>query len=138
MLRLTRKFLRFEPGPNWSTEVLGNALKAVPMSLEPCNLAGKRGGVKEFVRNCTSDKRPRPLAKCARLHRPRVWSGSSFGSQERPARVTGFTRRLETLAEQASTEMNSEKLLELVNELNQVLGEGEDKPRQQRHQGNQL
>jgi len=49
MLRLTRKFLRFEPGPNLSTEVLGNALKAVPMSLEPCNLAGKRGGVKEFV-----------------------------------------------------------------------------------------
>jgi len=42
------------------------------------------------------------------------------------------------LAEQASTEMNSEKLLELVNELNQVLGEGEDKPRQQRHQRNQL
>ena len=42
------------------------------------------------------------------------------------------------LAEQASTEMNSEKLLELVNELNQVLGESEDKPRQQRHQGNQL
>jgi hypothetical protein len=42
------------------------------------------------------------------------------------------------LAEQASTEMNSEKLLELVNELNQLLGEREDKPRQQRHQGNQL
>jgi len=34
------------------------------------------------------------------------------------------------LAEQASTEMNSEKLLELVNELNQLLGEREDKPRQ--------
>jgi hypothetical protein len=49
MLRLTRKFLRFEPGPNLSTEVLGNALKAVPMSLEPCNLAGKGGAVKEFV-----------------------------------------------------------------------------------------
>jgi hypothetical protein len=42
------------------------------------------------------------------------------------------------LAEQASAEMNSEKLLELVNELNQLLGEREDKPRQQRHQGNQL
>ena len=42
------------------------------------------------------------------------------------------------LAGQASTEMNSEKLLELVNELNQLLGEREDKPRQQRHQGNQL
>ena len=52
MLRLTRKFLRFEPGPNLSTEVLGNALKAVPMSLEPCNLAGKRGWVKEFVLKC--------------------------------------------------------------------------------------
>ena len=42
------------------------------------------------------------------------------------------------LAEQASAEMNSEKPLELVNELNQLLGEREDKPRQQRHQGNQL
>ena len=61
MLRLTRKFLRFEPGPNWSMEVLGNALKAVPMSLEPCNLAGKRGGVKEFVRNRIFDKRPGPF-----------------------------------------------------------------------------
>src|ERR1700730_14493685 len=57
MLRLTRKFLRFEPGPNLSTEVLGNALKAVPMSLEPCNLAVKRGWVKEFVQNRTFDKR---------------------------------------------------------------------------------
>ena len=34
------------------------------------------------------------------------------------------------LAEQASTEVNSEKLLELVNELNQLLAEREDKPRQ--------
>ena len=42
------------------------------------------------------------------------------------------------LAEQASAEMNSEKLLELVNELNQLLGERQDKPRQQRHQGNPL
>ena len=42
------------------------------------------------------------------------------------------------LAEQASTEMNSEKLMELVDELNQLLGEREDKPRQRRHQGNQL
>jgi hypothetical protein len=42
------------------------------------------------------------------------------------------------LAEQASTEMNSQKLIELVNEINQVLGEREDKPRQKRHQGNQL
>jgi hypothetical protein len=43
-----------------------------------------------------------------------------------------------TLPNKPSIEMNSEKLLELVNELNQVLGESEDKPRQQRHQGNQL
>jgi hypothetical protein len=42
------------------------------------------------------------------------------------------------LAEQASTEMNSEKLMELVDELNQLLGEREDKPRQRRHQGSQL
>src|SRR6185503_12667837 len=27
----------------------GNAPKTVPMSVEPCNLAGKRGGVKGFV-----------------------------------------------------------------------------------------
>jgi hypothetical protein len=32
---------------------IGNALKAVPMSLEPCNLAGKRVLVKEFVRDGT-------------------------------------------------------------------------------------
>lgn len=42
------------------------------------------------------------------------------------------------LAEQASIEMNSKKLMELVTELNEVLGEREDKPRQQRHQGNQF
>jgi hypothetical protein len=42
------------------------------------------------------------------------------------------------LAEKASAEMNSEKLLELVNELNQVLGEREDKLHQQRHRENQL
>ena len=53
MLRLTRKFLRFEPGPNLSTEVLGTALKAVPMFLEPCNLAGKECRVKDFVRRRT-------------------------------------------------------------------------------------
>ena len=40
------------------------------------------------------------------------------------------------LAEQASAEMNSEKLLELVNELSQLLGEREDKSHQQRRQGN--
>jgi hypothetical protein len=56
MLRLTRKFLRFEPGPNWSTEVLRNALKAVPMSLEPCNLAVKWGLVKEFVCAVSTDR----------------------------------------------------------------------------------
>jgi hypothetical protein len=42
------------------------------------------------------------------------------------------------LAEQASTEMNSEKLLELVIELNRALGDHEDKPRERRHRGNQL
>ena len=42
------------------------------------------------------------------------------------------------LAEQAATEQNSEKLLELVNELNQLLGEREEKPRKQRQQENQL
>lgn len=41
------------------------------------------------------------------------------------------------LAEQASNEMNSEKLMDLVNELNQLLGEREDKSHQQRHSGNQ-
>jgi hypothetical protein len=42
------------------------------------------------------------------------------------------------LAEQAATEQNSEKLLELVNELNQLLGEREEKPRKQRQHENQL
>jgi hypothetical protein len=42
------------------------------------------------------------------------------------------------LAERASTEMNSEKLLELVNELNRALGEQENTPYQKRHQRNQL
>jgi hypothetical protein len=42
------------------------------------------------------------------------------------------------LAEQASNEMNSEKLLELVDEINQLLGEREDKPRKHRQQENQL
>jgi hypothetical protein len=42
------------------------------------------------------------------------------------------------LAQQASHEMNSEKLLELVDELNQALREREDKPRQQRRQEDQL
>jgi hypothetical protein len=41
------------------------------------------------------------------------------------------------IAEQASEEMNSDKLMELVNELNRVLGEHEETCRQQRHQGNQ-
>ncbi len=41
------------------------------------------------------------------------------------------------LAEQASEEMNSDRLMELVNELNRVLGEQEETSRQRRHQGNQ-
>ena len=83
MLRLTRKFLRFEPGPNLSTEVLGTALKAVPMSLEPCNLAGKRGGVKDFIRNCTRSqnteaKEPAALKVC-RIAQTKAPGRSSFG-----------------------------------------------------------
>ena len=42
------------------------------------------------------------------------------------------------LAEQASTEMNSERLMELVDELNRALGEHEEKPHQQRRPGDQL
>ena len=42
------------------------------------------------------------------------------------------------LAEQASDEMNSQKLLELVNELNRALGAREDTSRQQRYQGNRF
>jgi hypothetical protein len=42
------------------------------------------------------------------------------------------------LAEQAATEQNSEKLLELVNELNQILGEREEKPWKQRPKETQL
>jgi hypothetical protein len=38
------------------------------------------------------------------------------------------------LAEQASKEMDSEKLLSLVHELNRVLGEREEISRKQRHQ----
>ena len=41
------------------------------------------------------------------------------------------------LAEQASNEMNSEKLMDLVNELNQLLGEHADRSQQQRRSGNQ-
>ena len=39
------------------------------------------------------------------------------------------------LAEQASTEMDPNKLLKLVAQLNRVLGEQEDRSRTQRHQG---
>jgi hypothetical protein len=42
------------------------------------------------------------------------------------------------LAEQASKEMNSEKLMELVNELTRALGENEDKSHQQRRSEDQL
>lgn len=42
------------------------------------------------------------------------------------------------LAEQASTEMNSEKLMELVNELTDALGENENKPHLLRRPGDQL
>ncbi len=43
------------------------------------------------------------------------------------------------LAEQASNEMNSEKLMDLVSELNQLLGEHEhkDQSHKQRRPGNQ-
>jgi len=41
------------------------------------------------------------------------------------------------IAEQASQEMDSVKLLELVNELNRALGEHEEASRLQRCQGNQ-
>ncbi len=42
------------------------------------------------------------------------------------------------LAEQASNEMNSEKLMDLVNELNRLLGEREDQSYQRRRPGNQF
>ena len=41
------------------------------------------------------------------------------------------------LAEQASTEMDPDKLLNLVNQLNSVLGEQEEKSRAQQHPGNE-
>jgi hypothetical protein len=37
------------------------------------------------------------------------------------------------LAQQASTEMDSNKLMELASELNRVLGEREEKSRKQQH-----
>jgi hypothetical protein len=40
------------------------------------------------------------------------------------------------IAEQASEEMNSDRLMELVNELNRVLVEHEETRRQQRYQEN--
>jgi hypothetical protein len=41
------------------------------------------------------------------------------------------------LAEQVSNEMDPEKLMELVSELNHVLGEQQDTSRKQRNQGDQ-
>jgi hypothetical protein len=41
------------------------------------------------------------------------------------------------LAEQASKEMDPNKMLELVTELNRVLGEREETSGQQRHQGSE-
>jgi uncharacterized membrane protein YccC len=42
------------------------------------------------------------------------------------------------LAEQASAEMNSEKLVEFLNQLTDLLGEREHALHRQRRQGNQL
>ena len=41
------------------------------------------------------------------------------------------------LAEQASIEMDPDKLLHLVTQLNHVLGEQEERSRAQQHQGNE-
>ncbi len=41
------------------------------------------------------------------------------------------------LAEQASTEMDPDKLLQLVAQLNRVLGEQEERSRAQRYPGNE-
>jgi hypothetical protein len=41
------------------------------------------------------------------------------------------------LAEQVSNEMDPDKLLNLVTQLNHVLGEQEERTRAQRHQGNE-
>jgi len=49
MLRLTRKFLRFDPDPTYLRRYWERPKKAAPMSVEPSNLAGMKGGVKEFV-----------------------------------------------------------------------------------------
>ena len=42
-----------------------------------------------------------------------------------------------SLAEQASNEMDPDKLLSLVDQLNRVLGEQEERSRAQRHQPNE-
>jgi hypothetical protein len=47
------------------------------------------------------------------------------------------TNDWEHLAEQASSEMDSQKLMELVSELNRVLGEREETSRQKRPHGNE-
>ena len=43
-----------------------------------------------------------------------------------------------SLAEQASNEMDADKLLNLVTQLNRVLGEQEERSRAQRHQGTEF
>jgi hypothetical protein len=43
-----------------------------------------------------------------------------------------------SLAEQASNEMDADKLLNLVTQLNRALGEQEEQSRAQRHQGTEL
>ena len=43
-----------------------------------------------------------------------------------------------SLAEQASNEMDADKLLNLVTQLNRVLGEQEERSRAQRRQGTEL
>jgi hypothetical protein len=47
------------------------------------------------------------------------------------------TNDREHLAEQASSEMDSQKLMELVSELNRVLGERDETSRQKRPHGNE-
>jgi hypothetical protein len=66
----------------------------------------------------------------------RFWSWTSLGETRKgtpcPCIHPGDWKHV---AEQASEEMNSDRLMELVNELNRVLGEHEETCRQQRHQG---
>ena len=48
--------------------------------------------------------------------------------------MTPFQSDWQHLAEQASGEMDPDKLLKLVDQLNRVLGEQEERSRAQRHQ----